>query len=527
MDCQSKGIDILPTIYKLVAHKRSTNRPATRFDWGITASVVLSDAWRIGGESALKRLDQLFYGVVLLAIALLMGNGPADRPALATHADDDTCVSATTTVSSTGMLEEVACVRGPEIRVSLVDFKGQPREIIRDREKNAEQRIEEFSEDCPDKNDHVEWKDCKPDFPDGSTEKNWPVAYVKDSQVEIQQAKFKVKVACPAEDVAVKGIAEIVIVPFAPGVFTLVFESPGKCTFPEIATTAQMTSPKKLPDFVYNFEPLEIKWTVTAAGKKYDAGSSTHGVYVLFNTPTKDLYYTQVDFTTHKALKSATEKWVVAGIWSEFTDRVVRRQEFDPASGAITHDRTQLTYWVPEKKASEQFGTCTNTTTPKMLRNINGQCGAWANFLKDSFAIHGISGTFSEIECGLLNCIQFLVKTWEFGLQLSDQVAAGWQYLKGDQDKVDEPLRVAPGVGVDVVNRKGVPGQGNAEPPPNFGNHFVVRYGGRIYDPSYGEGPFEDLAEWDDKSLSGFCTSHAGHLDCRQNTAGAQTTITP
>jgi hypothetical protein len=44
--------------------------------------------------------------------------------------------------------------------------------------------------------------------------------------------------------------------------------------------------------------------------------------------------------------------------------------------------------------------------------------------------------------------------------------------------------------GFDAIDQPGVAGQGNPNPPGAFLNHFVLSYGGQIYDPSYGSGPF-------------------------------------
>lgn len=44
--------------------------------------------------------------------------------------------------------------------------------------------------------------------------------------------------------------------------------------------------------------------------------------------------------------------------------------------------------------------------------------------------------------------------------------------------------------GFDARNQLGIAGQNNPEPEPGFRNHFLLRYEGQIYDPSYGTGPF-------------------------------------
>ena len=51
--------------------------------------------------------------------------------------------------------------------------------------------------------------------------------------------------------------------------------------------------------------------------------------------------------------------------------------------------------------------------------------------------------------------------------------------------------------GESALNRPGIPGQDNPEPPEAFYNHFVMRYGGQIYDPSYGAGPLAEAAHED------------------------------
>lgn len=49
-----------------------------------------------------------------------------------------------------------------------------------------------------------------------------------------------------------------------------------------------------------------------------------------------------------------------------------------------------------------------------------------------------------------------------------------------------------------------MPGQGNPNPPGGFFNHFIVKYDGKYYDPSYGGGPFDTQNDWENASLDGF-----------------------
>jgi hypothetical protein len=54
------------------------------------------------------------------------------------------------------------------------------------------------------------------------------------------------------------------------------------------------------------------------------------------------------------------------------------------------------------------------------------------------------------------------------------------------------------------VDESGVKGQGNPDPLAVFGDHALVDIGGKIYDPSYGTGPFDSLVKWEDASVDGY-----------------------
>ena len=60
-------------------------------------------------------------------------------------------------------------------------------------------------------------------------------------------------------------------------------------------------------------------------------------------------------------------------------------------------------------------------------------------------------------------------------------------------------------VDYDVIDQEGIPGQGNANPPGIFKNHFIVRYSGVYYDPSYGSGGFPSSTAHEEASIDGIC----------------------
>ena len=126
----------------------------------------------------------------------------------------------------------------------------------------------------------------------------------------------------------------------------------------------------------------------------------------------------------------------------------------------------------------------------------------------------------------------FLVKNWTFGAHIragvngminsairNDDVLDSNMILPGPNGTLDsQPSgddvvvdglfngREYPYVkGFDACDQTGVSGQGNPNPPGAFENHYVVKYAGRIYDPSYGSGPYANNLEHENASIDGIC----------------------
>ena len=55
-----------------------------------------------------------------------------------------------------------------------------------------------------------------------------------------------------------------------------------------------------------------------------------------------------------------------------------------------------------------------------------------------------------------------------------------------------------------AIDQNDVAAQNNANPLAVFNDHAVVLYNGKIYDPSYGTGPFNTLVDWEDASVDGY-----------------------
>jgi hypothetical protein len=170
-------------------------------------------------------------------------------------------------------------------------------------------------------------------------------------------------------------------------------------------------------------------------------------------------------------------------------------------------DGTQLRYWAG--------GRATAVNTQQLLAHANGQCGSWAYFLRDIMLAQGITDVkrvhvfnidepVNAAGCpispdGLPAKTWILVKNWRFGTPTSP---ATKPYIYRSTD---------------VTELRGVPGQGNDDPPSEFRNHYIVRLKGQYYDPSYGTGPFATQNAWENASLDGFGEDRFGGTFYKKN----------
>jgi len=63
----------------------------------------------------------------------------------------------------------------------------------------------------------------------------------------------------------------------------------------------------------------------------------------------------------------------------------------------------------------------------------------------------------------------------------------------------------------EAIDVAGVPAQGSPDQASVFGLHWVVRFNNQFWDPSYGVGPFNNLAQWED-GQAGMGTRVAGFM---------------
>ena len=444
----------------------------------------------------------------------------------------------------------------PTIQVWLVDFAVDPAlQIIRDRLKpnqdpfgrDSHQKMEQFAAPCDnrkatDAKHEAEWKDCQPD---GQTEKNWPLAYVKGSQITLKEVRFKVSGAQGLKNVKVSGTAKL-------GDKTLTFTTNQAVAQQGDEIVATTLTSGNLPDTVNSFKPMTINWQIEVNDQKLAGGQSSHPLYLLWKKPAFPLYLTIVDFTTEQAkgkdLKEELE--VVEAIWPEFTDREVKRRELNPATGEISVSQVQLQYWfewtvmTALERQSLLVAELCNGGTAELLYKTKAMCGVWAGFMVDALKTQGVSGA-TNVSAGSLpdfprgplkdpkNKDTFvsylmLIRQWRIpnGVCNLDAGKTTYDVLNATR------ILLANGTANQVVigqqafqDQPGLPGQGGIKNPPGWfqlGDHNMVKFEymnkdgkleSKLYDPSYGTGPFKDIKAWAAASLAGYAKVEVTKFD--------------
>jgi len=175
---------------------------------------------------------------------------------------------------------------------------------------------------------------------------------------------------------------------------------------------------------------------------------------------------------------------------------------------------TQLRYWWNHANASpaqtlNQRGAVVPAGLPPPNPPLGGggdlfnnphsniACGVWANLLVAMWAQHGdangtmvgvwvrspasMAGSGHAATPNVVNNSRFLVRRWGFD-------TTG---LATNAGNYTHPIVAGYPPGVNQASASPVAGQNNANPPPQFRNHYIVldTVGGNYYDPSYGAAP--------------------------------------
>jgi hypothetical protein len=298
-------------------------------------------------------------------------------------------------------------------------------------------------------------------------------------------------------------------------------DGPGNLDFPE--TTAAISG-NDLPitdvecsnPFVNEvdfFDPMSIAWSFSAddSSTRCDAGTSVNQTYITLGDPLTTVFHTLVHLGCKNADGENMEANCMSKIWSEFTDRDVRRI-----------DGVQLTYYATS--------TCTNITTASLLANGDGQCGAWSHFMKDCLCVQGITNATiktvapkdhwaynnDDEELAILAHDGFFINNWQFQYPWDCVDDQNGNWIDDDFEDVLSTNITYTGVGdgwlypyiselgSDFIDQSGIAGQGTQDPAlSQFNFHKLIKYHNNYYDPSYGNS-YDSLLELQQQSIAGF-----------------------
>jgi hypothetical protein len=418
----------------------------------------------------------------------------------------------------------VSAAAGVSVRIKAVEFKAKT--VIDDRRTAPPLSVNQFPA-CK-LLDSFDWEDCYPGVPDGKPEKDWPIVARKGSALVIKEAVLRVSHAKkPLMNATVTGAATL------PGGGALTFKATKVNQTGDVLVVKNLTG-GNLPGHVTFLSDLAISWTVDAGGKAYDAGTSEHPIYVVYAAPgATALFETLVDFTTNAAAGESTATGVFDKVWQVFTTRDIHRVHLNTMSGNVTRlggNKTLLRYYTEWTLFLElrrtYFDTCPpGQTTADILRILIGRCGGWARFFVDALGAQGVVvrdlavDDFTGFPTGPAGADLMLINNWTFG---APSGAGDFPYVMRVRiNRVGGRLSGSFVGRPDFTKGNGVAGQGAAVTPnPRgwfaVGDHAVDLFDGKIYDPSYGTGPFDDIEQWAAASLAGFAK-----ISCAYNADGS------
>ena len=303
---------------------------------------------------------------------------------------------------------------------------------------------------------------------------------------------------------------------------------------------------------------LTIGWQFVAPGTPpLDAGTNRLPAFVVLRQPLQDeqylqgtmeiphplaIYVTLAVLGTRAADGQAGEAGAVARIWKVFQTRTLHRWHLAAATGMFAEDSVVLKYWTPwtlqQDAASTYLSVCQGQQGPAPLLKGSsvGRCGLWADFLVATLGVQGIAADEervdqdpdwhlvsgpeelpSSIPPTLPSLQLMLIKDWAFTPPLPDPSKVTAPSASPSQPDTPSayPFKTQVLIGNgsagkpkgDFTYKTSANNQGHVKSPPGFftlGDHVLVRYNNKLYDPSYGNGPFDTIMAWADSSLAGY-----------------------
>ncbi|MBU1700623.1 MAG: hypothetical protein KJ970_11710 [Candidatus Eisenbacteria bacterium] len=321
-----------------------------------------------------------------------------------------------------------------------------------------------------------------------------PLCYTRNQRIRIT-ARFNVATApTEQEQVTVRGSADF------KGT-RLRWEKINVAVGPADAavTVANMDSDVSIPNQVYFYENLKIAWEIVGPdGVTRSAGQTKHQIYALLNDPVvgTPIYWTPLHLSCQSAKGRTTQNDLVT-----YAYKPLQKTTGDGKGLSRRRDGKKLTYWGRGLDSPAIF------TTQDLLQNsepdgitATGRCGSWARFFIDMCKMHGVNALQLIAVIPKDPNVAFLVQKCKFkgkGTWPSD-----FSHLAGRGKQL-------------CTKMTGVAGQGKTNPTFTFCDHALVRYGGEIYDPSYGLQPYPSEKAWEDAAIAGIGDNASHWLFCQ------------
>ncbi len=217
------------------------------------------------------------------------------------------------------------------------------------------------------------------------------------------------------------------------------------------------TKPFKSAAEVDYLSSFKINWQASFnnTNKWHNMNSTSNELYLTLKDGGSSAFETVLHIGCKNAKGQTKEAAIVNAIWNQYFAKQYVKSKYGTNS---------LTYWGP--LASNITGAYERGLA-SLLKNQDGRCGEWAVFMISSCNIQGISSLSQVVYDKSSSGIGFLVKPWAFaGTGTSGD--SNFPYKYGEFNQLNNL------------------GKGNPSSVGWFSDHVIVKYAGKLYDPSYG-----------------------------------------
>jgi hypothetical protein len=312
---------------------------------------------------------------------------------------------------------------------------------------------------------------------DWKPEKRQPVAYVGGEKATVKASWEVNRSGDDVDDWRVRGVMS------GGDDFIAEIGGPETCVTKvnrEIMLSATAADLAFYADLVQYYPNFKIRWEFSfdkgLTWHKCATGVSDNMMYVTYGEPQSVMYHTPLHIGCYNASGMDEPDQIVASIWQEFSDKSVRKVNWQ--TGEFEGD--DLRYFGDRNP---------RVTMESLLEHGDAWCGAWADFFFKIHALQDIAVDHVVIKPGEGHGSAFVVKNLVFN-DAHDELGE-FPYLWGRGH--DE-----------VVFGKEYSAQGGVPVLHSFFDHGMIRYKGRLYDPSFGGEIYESLHAWEEDRLDGY-----------------------